>query len=471
MELVEGESLLTRLKRDGCLSASEAVSVTIRVAEALNCAWKKAKLIHRDIKPANIFLSKDGEVKVGDLGLAKSVAEGAPQTTMTGAMVGTPHYISPEQAQADKNVDFRTDIYSLGCTLFRMLAGQVPYTGDSTLAVVMQHVSEPPPSVRKFCANCHPKLAKIVSRMLAKKPEDRFQSYEELLGELKAVLKELPPDVARKDGDTVSGAPSKSNVAVITAGAVAVMLAAGGIFAWSPWKSMSPPDAHPSPAVASNHAINEPRATPSGEWMNLIAGIDPRRDAIAGDWIITGGQLRCNSDTNWSLCEIPLDYQDGDYDLRFRVTRVTIDGRAAGIFFMFRKASTGGVVDFDYVDPELTPEDIRFAGLSMVAGRHLMDNETRRERTIWFPIGQERQVLIQVRETGIFVSLDGEEAFRWLGDWKVVRQYEGVLRENHIDRPIFGVSTFHSRFAFHAVEFREVTSDDKSTSGNPPASK
>jgi serine/threonine protein kinase len=175
MEYVEGESAQGRLKRKGRIEPVEAIAIAMHVATALDYGWRKAQLIHRDIKPDNIFLSGDGEVKLGDLGLAKSAGQ-TQGLTMTGASMGTPHYISPEQTEGKKDVDLRTDIYSLGCTLYHMLCGQPPYKGDSAVAVMMKHVSAPVPDLRSVWPECPAELASAVMKMMQKQPAARQQS-------------------------------------------------------------------------------------------------------------------------------------------------------------------------------------------------------------------------------------------------------------------------------------------------------
>ncbi len=165
MELVEGENLSRRVKR-GALPPGEAVRICLAVARALHCGWQSAQLIHRDIKPSNIYLSHSGEVKLGDLGLAKSLAGNTTGLTHTGTMMGTPHYISPEQARGDKTIDFRTDIYSLGCTLYQCLTGQTPYVGTDPLTVMNLHLSGPPPALLKVMPGCPIPLARLVGKML-----------------------------------------------------------------------------------------------------------------------------------------------------------------------------------------------------------------------------------------------------------------------------------------------------------------
>lgn len=191
MEWVEGESLQKRLDRGGRMQPSEAIAIILEVAQALDYAWSAAQVIHRDIKPDNIFLSLDGKVKLGDLGLAKTIGSDTAAVTQTGYMMGTPHYISPEQAQGKKDVDFRTDIYSLGCTLYHMLTGGRPYSGDSGMEIMMKHVKEPPPDILEVLPDCSPCIAALVVRMMAKDPAMRHQSYADLIAELTAAHEKI----------------------------------------------------------------------------------------------------------------------------------------------------------------------------------------------------------------------------------------------------------------------------------------
>ncbi|MCX6906992.1 MAG: SUMF1/EgtB/PvdO family nonheme iron enzyme [Verrucomicrobia bacterium] len=268
MEFVEGESLNQRLKRVGALDPVEAIAITLHVATALQCAWNEARLIHRDIKPDNIFLSNKGGVKVGDLGLAKSVSGGATEMTQSGMMMGSPHYISPEQARASKETDFRADIYSLGCTLYQLLTGTTPYQADEALAVVLKHVTDPTPDLSAVMPNCPQVLAALAGKMMAKDPNQRHASYEELMAELwrasdligqqqsaaTAMMTPTPAPAAATLKPTAVKAATvvptvkptmvrdskpvirDSRFVIGGVAAVAVLLL-GGLFLWSPWKS------------------------------------------------------------------------------------------------------------------------------------------------------------------------------------------------------------------------------------------
>jgi len=193
MELIEGETLAHWVKR-GALPPLDALRISLDVAQALECGWRTAQLIHRDIKPGNIFLSVHGEVKLGDLGLAKIVGgESSTGLTQAGKAVGTPHYISPEQARGDHDLDFRTDIYSLGCTLYQMLTGQTPYSGGDPMVVMNQHINAPPPAILKVMPQCPLPLGRLVSKMIKKQKRERYASYEELIAAIEGVRVQLDP--------------------------------------------------------------------------------------------------------------------------------------------------------------------------------------------------------------------------------------------------------------------------------------
>jgi tRNA A-37 threonylcarbamoyl transferase component Bud32 len=196
MEYVEGESLNDRLKREGRLDFANALEITLSVARALRYGWERARIIHRDVKPDNIFLSVDGEVKLGDLGLAKSLGDGSASLTEAGQTLGTPYYCSPEQVHGEKNIDARADIYSLGCTLYHMLTGAPPYeheTNGSPVAVMMRHLNDPVPDISVALPGCPDSLVKLIRKMLAKSMDDRHFDYVELMSELEMVRDSIKP--------------------------------------------------------------------------------------------------------------------------------------------------------------------------------------------------------------------------------------------------------------------------------------
>jgi tRNA A-37 threonylcarbamoyl transferase component Bud32 len=184
IELVEGGTLATFLERRGKLPAADAAGLGSRIADAVGFAHDRG-VIHRDLKPLNVLLADELTPKVTDFGLAK-LTEGEVHT-VEGTVMGSPHYMSPEQAEGGP-IDHRTDIYSLGVILYQMLAGKVPFEGDIA-SVLAQHIRKPPPPLRKVASDnpVSAKLDRLVMAMLAKRPEDRPGD----MGQVTAALEQL----------------------------------------------------------------------------------------------------------------------------------------------------------------------------------------------------------------------------------------------------------------------------------------
>jgi serine/threonine-protein kinase len=191
-EYIEGTNVRDLVHAHGALPLAEAVNYTLQIAYALTHAWER-EVVHRDIKPSNIIITPDGLAKLVDMGLARfEQFDGAEsEETATGVTLGTFDYISPEQARNPRDTDTRSDIYSLGCTLYFMLAGQAPFAEGSVLQKLLLHQSEPPPDVRAYRPDVPDSLSAILVRMLAKRPEERFQNPPELAAALLACAEEL----------------------------------------------------------------------------------------------------------------------------------------------------------------------------------------------------------------------------------------------------------------------------------------
>jgi serine/threonine-protein kinase len=186
MELVLGGSISAALKKQSPMSEERALHVAIQVTRALDHAWG-LKLIHRDIKPDNILLTEDDVAKLADLGLARSTVAEATMMTQTGVAMGTPHYMSPEQARGDKDIDIRTDIYSLGATLYHMVTGQTPFTGSSVAVILTKHLTESPVPAHIRCSQVSVSLSTVISKMMARKMQDRYTDPSELMEDLELV--------------------------------------------------------------------------------------------------------------------------------------------------------------------------------------------------------------------------------------------------------------------------------------------
>ncbi len=177
MPLVQGESLRQRLERDGPLPMEQAVAVVSDVAHALSFAHEHG-IIHRDIKPENILL-ENGRALVADFGIALALEETpSARLTQTGVVVGTPYYMSPEQAGGSGSIDHRSDIYSLACVLFEAISGRPPFDGPTSQAIVAQQICDPPPSIRELREDVPPAVESSLDQALAKSPANRFQTAE-----------------------------------------------------------------------------------------------------------------------------------------------------------------------------------------------------------------------------------------------------------------------------------------------------
>jgi serine/threonine-protein kinase len=178
MPFVDGESLRERLRREGCLPVEEALRIAREAAQALQYAHE-AGVVHRDIKPENLLLTRDGSTLVADFGIARAV-DGDENLTRTGASMGTPAYMSPEQADGEQT-DARTDVYSLAAVLFEMLAGRPPYTAKTAMGIVTKWLTEPVPSVRDLRPEVPETVDQAIVRALARTPADRIATTAELV--------------------------------------------------------------------------------------------------------------------------------------------------------------------------------------------------------------------------------------------------------------------------------------------------
>lgn len=182
MELVQGITLKNYIDMKGKLDIREALNISVQIASGLSAAHEN-RIIHRDIKPQNIIMSRDGKVKVTDFGIAKV----ADSTTVTTTAAGTVHYISPEQARGGYS-DERSDIYSLGITMYEMVTGRVPFEGETNVAVALMHIQSEMVPPRKLEPSIPVSFEKIILKCTQKKPERRYASAKELIADLRKVL-------------------------------------------------------------------------------------------------------------------------------------------------------------------------------------------------------------------------------------------------------------------------------------------
>ena len=263
-EYVEGQNLRQWMARNKKPDLPHVLSIIRQVAAALNKAAEQ-NIVHRDIKPENILITNSGEVKVADFGLARLPrSDDGVDLTQVGITLGTPLYMSPEQVEG-KTLDPRSDIYSFGVTCYQILAGRPPFSGQTSLSVAVQHLKKKPQPLQDSCRELPKELCRIVHRMLAKDPKDRYQSPRELLKDLRDLQSEVLGDSWPENlpGWTVSGlenaqpAPDRAtrriqalmDVAEIPAGrdfkrialpaALVAAVCIGGLIAW--FATLQPP--------------------------------------------------------------------------------------------------------------------------------------------------------------------------------------------------------------------------------------
>ncbi len=190
-EFIEGINLRDHVEQKGPLPLAEALSYAMQIAKALDHASSR-DVVHRDIKPSNVLITSDGKAKLVDMGLARLHQMNAPGADLTasGVTLGTFDYISPEQARDPRSADVRSDIYSLGCTVYFMLTGRPPFPEGTVLQKLLQHNSDEPPDPREFNAELPVQVSDVVRRMLAKNPRRRYQTPGELMGDLLALAEQ-----------------------------------------------------------------------------------------------------------------------------------------------------------------------------------------------------------------------------------------------------------------------------------------
>ena len=187
MEFIDGVTVDDLIRHEGAMGLEKAMDIVLQVCEALTYLASQ-DIVHRDIKPANIMITKDGQVKLGDFGFIQSVWDG--ELLQEGTTIGTPDYISPEQARGERNLDVRSDIYSLGATLFHMLAGKTLFSGTCS-AVMRAHLDTPTPSIADIRRDLPKNLVRVLEKMVAKNPIDRQQTPADVAKDLELLKLEV----------------------------------------------------------------------------------------------------------------------------------------------------------------------------------------------------------------------------------------------------------------------------------------
>jgi len=263
MEFVDGAPVTSLMKREGRLDEQRCLRIAVQVARALSHAHKNG-IVHRDIKPENVMLTSTGAAKLCDLGLAKQT-KGDAEVTMDGTSVGTPNYISPEQARGEDKIDIRSDIYSLGASLYHMAVGAPPFSGANPMVVMTKHVTDFPEPPKKRCPALSEGFSNLVIKMMQKRREDRPQDPEALIHDLERLLNGEPlsaPTVHRSptqapravthhghrpSSTIIPPRPKSLPLGLIAAGVVAILVVAGVVVLFSGSEEKTQPVVVPPP--------------------------------------------------------------------------------------------------------------------------------------------------------------------------------------------------------------------------------
>jgi len=269
MELIRGRSLDSLCRASGALEPARAAAYIRQAATGLRHAAQKG-LIHRDVKPSNLMLAEDGVVKITDFGLAKAAGSDSGLTA-TGEVLGSPGYISPEQAQG-RPLDSRSDIYSLGATFFHLVTGRLPFPAPTAVAMILKHMNEPLRSPRSLNAGIPFPVAATIQRMMAKNPGERFQDYDALIDALDRAIQDAAPEAVTADPEraTLHRRP-------VTNGSTAPMTrgSGDGRGATGPARTVPLDAGLPAPRARGGRGAGDGRAPAAGPGARPAAGVDP----------------------------------------------------------------------------------------------------------------------------------------------------------------------------------------------------
>ncbi|MBI3831293.1 MAG: serine/threonine protein kinase [Planctomycetes bacterium] len=513
LELVEGGDLDGRLKKDGRLPERDALAIVRDVAKGLQHAHERG-LVHRDVKPSNIMFDRGGTVKLSDFGLVKDTDPNASSLTQTGAMMGTPFYLAPEQAQNAKDLDIRADLYALGATLYHCVTGRPPHMGETPYEVVVKHINEPLTPPEQLCPALSPGCARIIKRMLAKDPKDRYAQPADVVGEIDRLLRALsagparmaPPPAAPPEAFAPTAitpgvkvraaepedlAPQEKRppppVVFVFAGMAGALLLFFAIYALRgpreektaganapplaplvpafspapvPPTLPLPEPAPPTPALPAPVPalpVAPPPVESKSEWTDLIPGVNVEQGRISGRWGKGDGELICTEATAGVCAAIEVGAPPAaEYDFRvdFMVAPAQREGFGAGEVCQIFRA---GRLQARWA---LWSNDFKQIGF-VWDNAHFIPFQPERSQNPTFKAQPERlktarlyHALVEVRCDRVRGYLDGNLVSDWTPDAGAANDMQSfTLRTKNR----LGVGAFQSVVRFSRIEARAHT--------------
>jgi eukaryotic-like serine/threonine-protein kinase len=400
MEYVEGGTLDVLLSRPEPLPLGRVLNIVIQTARGLDYLHRQG-FIHRDIKPANILLSRDGVAQVLDLGLTKDLGGDASLQTVTGAVMGTPHYISPEQARGEKSIDARSDVYSLGATLYHLLTNRLPFEGTTALEILSKHLHQRLPDPREFRPDLSEHVIHVLRRMMAKDPIHRYADCAALISDLEEVAAGRPPKSDRLEAELSTLAQRRIDVPrpkrrMVLGPSIAAAVLVVAVTAWTitrpaPSAPPVPPPPPPPPVVAE---AKKPA------WIELLPMIDFARDIRVGGWKRRGDEVIADGTEN-AGCQVPY-LPPREYDLVVEFTREK-RGCETGVFAVWAGQTPFLVGLAGYGNTA--------SGIGNVGGKAYGENPTRKNGGLL--AGRRYRLEVEVRAELVRALLDGAELTRW----------------------------------------------------------
>jgi len=440
MEYVDGVDLSVILRAVGSLGINQGLNITLQAARGLAYAHRH-KVIHRDVKPGNLLLGRDGTVKILDMGLARFTEDEAAEVslTMVGPLMGTVEYMAPEHAANARDADHRSDIYSLGCTMYRLLTGHLPYGGDTAVEKVIAQREHPIPLLSDAIGEVPESLQSIFARMVAKSPEDRYQSMDDCLADLQAIGR----DAAGCDISALTNMGLSSATTVFEEGSPDADTAIGDQIELPPAtldaaKAMQPPATETEPSLLKVSTVSDEANTVETQRRPRRRGLGLLLAEIAiVVGVLAGLGLRMFFTSDPSSQPV-VGGQWRDLLVDTDIDRDTIAGKWDRQPDGSVMSCAGGDSHARMVAPVVLGPDYR---VRMVFTRH----EGVRGLALILPLGSDNQVSIEIdgavlksvaehvclasvekagRLTKILIEVDGQELIR----------YEGPVSELHCDR-------------------------------------